>query len=160
MIKENCERVTFLMAEDDEDDRMLAGEALRSSGLLNEVIFVEDGEQLIDYLYGNGKYSDRSVYPFPGLILLDLNMPKMDGRQVLEELNRSEMIKKLPPIIVLTTSSADEDLMKSYNLGVSSFITKPVSLDKLAEVMQCISNYWIRLVSLPKFEEEEIVRSQ
>ena len=141
--------VPILMAEDDEDDRLLAKDAFNESRLANPLFFVNDGEELIDYLYRRGRYAVAEQFPLPGLILLDLNMPKKDGREALQEIKADAQLRQIP-IIVLTTSQEEEDIIRSYSLGVSSFITKPVTFEQLVEVIQCIGRYWFEIVALPK----------
>ena len=136
------------MADDDVEDRMLAKEALDESRLANTISFVEDGQELLDYLFNNGKYADRKKYPKPGIILLDLNMPKKDGREALKEIKAEKSLRSIP-VIVLTTSKAEEDIVRSYDLGVNSFITKPVSFAGLVEVMKAVGKYWFEIVELP-----------
>ncbi len=140
--------VTILMADDDEDDCMLAREALAESRLANDLHFVRDGEELMDYLYRRGIYTDPKKAPRPGLILLDLNMPKKDGREALKEIKTDPILRQIP-IIVLTTSKADEDIHRTYNLGANSFIIKPVTFAGLVEVMRTIGKYWFEIVELP-----------
>jgi len=142
----------ILVADDDEEDRMLVKEALEESRLINAVHFVEDGEELINFLRNKGKYSDKKKYPKPGLILLDLNMPKKDGRQALKEIKEDPELR-LTPIVVLSTSKAEEDVLKTYNLGVSSFITKPVSFAALVDIMKTLGKYWFEIVKLPHTDE-------
>ena len=139
--------ITILMADDDPDDRMLAEEALVENKLANDLHFVEDGEELMDYLHQRGKYSSGNA-PEPGLILLDLNMPKKDGREALAEIKADPKFRRIP-VIVLTTSKADEDIVRSYDLGVSSFITKPVTFEGLVNVARAIGDYWFGIVVLP-----------
>lgn len=143
--------VTILMADDDPDDCMLAREALAESRLANDLHFVSDGEELMDYLYQRGKYSVPGSAPRPGLILLDLNMPKKDGREVLKELKSDPDLRQIP-VLVLTTSQAEEDILRSYYLGANSYITKPVTFSSLIEVMQTLSKYWFEIVELPSQE--------
>ena len=138
----------ILMAEDDEDDRLLAQDAFVESKLSNPVFFVHDGEELLDYLYNRGRYASKEKFPLPGLILLDLNMPRKDGREALKEIKSDAKLRQIP-IIVLTTSKEEEDIVRSYSLGVSSFITKPVTFEQLVEVIQCIGQYWFEIVSMP-----------
>lgn len=140
--------VIILMADDDEDDYMLAREALIESRLTNELHFVKDGEELMDYLYRRGKYLDPISSPRPGLILLDLNMPRKDGREALQEIKANAQLRHIP-IVVLTTSKAEEDIYRSYDLGANSFITKPVTFAALVEVMKTIGKYWFEIVELP-----------
>lgn len=139
--------VTILMADDDPDDRMLTKDALSENKLANDLHFVENGEELLDYLYQRGKFN-RSNAPKPGLILLDLNMPKLDGREALKLIKSDPQLKRIP-IVVLTTSKAEEDILKTYDLGVNSFITKPVTFDDLVAVTREIGRYWFGIVVLP-----------
>lgn len=140
--------VTILMADDDEDDCMLAREALAESRLANALYLVRDGEELMDYLNQRGKYTDLNLAPRPGLILLDLNMPKKDGREALREIKADPQLKHIP-VVVLTTSKAEEDIYRSYELGANSYITKPVTFASLVEVMRTIGKYWFEIVELP-----------
>lgn len=142
--------ISILMADDDVDDQLLAKEALTEARLANELYFVKDGEELLDYLHSRGKYAEEPS-PRPGLILLDLNMPKMDGRQALKEIKEDADLRRIP-IVVLTTSSAEEDILRTYDLGVNSFITKPVTFEGLVEVMKSLSRYWFEIVELPRDE--------
>ena len=127
---------------------MLTTEAMNESRLVNRIDFVEDGEELMDYFNNIGKYSDSKNYPLPGLILLDLNMPRKDGREALREIKSSPHLKKIP-VIILTTSKAEEDIIRTYDLGVNSFITKPVTFNGMVNVMQAIGKYWLEIVELP-----------
>lgn len=140
--------ITILVADDDADDRMLIEDAFSESKLQNPLHFVEDGEQLLAYLKREGKYEDMEGKPYPGVILLDLNMPKMDGRTALAKIKEDEDLCRIP-VIVLTTSKAEEDILRTYNLGVNSFITKPVTFDGLVQVVRSIGQYWIEIVALP-----------
>jgi CheY-like chemotaxis protein len=149
-MKQRGNSVVILMAEDDPDDRLLSKEAFNEARLLNELRFVEDGEELIAYLAQTGKYSDPTLSPRPGLILLDLNMPKKDGREALEEIKANSKLRRIP-VVVLTTSKAEEDILRSYDLGVSGYITKPVSLEGLISVMKAIGDYWLEIVELPPY---------
>ena len=140
--------ISILIADDDADDRMLIEDAFDESRLSNPLSFVEDGEELLEFLRCEGRYTERKGEPLPGLIVLDLNMPKMDGRTALEHLKKDDHLRRIP-VIVLTTSQAEEDILKTYGLGVSSFISKPVTFDGLVEVVQTIGKYWIQIVALP-----------
>ena len=143
------EAITILIADDDEEDRVLTQEALSGARLTNDLRFVVDGEDLMDYLRHEGRYaSDASAAPVPGIILLDLNMPKLDGREALAEIKADPNLRQIP-VVVLTTSSAEADVLRSYELGVNSFITKPVTFAGLVEVMQGFSRYWFEIVELP-----------
>jgi CheY-like chemotaxis protein len=141
--------IIILIADDDAEDRMLIKEALDENRLTNAVQFVENGEELMDYLHNRGKFTDKEKYQTPGLILLDLNMPKKDGREALKEIKADEHLRVLP-VVVLTTSKAEEDILRTYDLGVSSFITKPVTFSSLVDVMRTLSKYWFEIVELPK----------
>jgi len=140
--------ITILLADDDEEDRAMTEEALKESRLANEVRFVADGEELTDYLFRRADYADPQRSPVPGLILLDLNMPKKDGREVLAELKSDPRLRQIP-VVVLTTSKAEEDIIRSYDLGVNSFITKPVTFEGLVEAMTVFTQYWFEIVALP-----------
>ncbi len=144
--------ITILMADDDEDDRLMTKEALEEAKLANDLRFVMDGEELLDYLYRRGKYTDPADSPRPGLILLDLNMPKKDGREALKEIKADPNLKRIP-IVVMTTSQAEVDIYRSYDLGVNSFITKPVSFEGLVYVVTMLARYWFQIVQLPDDNE-------
>ena len=140
--------ITILLADDDPDDRLLAKQALERSRLANDLRFVEDGEELIDYLRRRGRFTDPHTSPRPGLILLDLNMPRKDGREALKEIKNDPRLRDIP-VVVLTTSKTDEDIVRTYNLGVNSYITKPVRFSALVSVMRAIGKYWFEIVELP-----------
>jgi CheY-like chemotaxis protein len=141
--------ITILLADDDPDDRMLARDALDESRLANDLHEVVDGEELLEYLRRKGKYADPASAPRPGLILLDLNMPRKDGREALREIKADPELRSIP-VVVLTTSQAEEDIYRTYDLGVSSFITKPVSFEGLVAVMKALGRYWFEIVELPR----------
>jgi len=140
--------ITILMADDDLDDQLLTKDAFVECRLANDLRFVEDGEALMDYLHRRGKYTDPKDSPRPGLILLDLNMPRKDGREALGEIKADPDLRSIP-IVVLTTSKAEEDIVRSYDLGVNSFITKPVTFEGLVEVVKTFGKYWFEIVELP-----------
>ncbi|MBH0011343.1 response regulator [Pseudoalteromonas sp. SWYJ118] len=140
--------ITILMADDDEDDRLLTQDALAESRVLNELHFVEDGVELLEYLERKGKFVDKTTSPRPGLILLDLNMPRMDGREALEAIKANPNLKGIP-VVILTTSKQEEDMVKGYNLGAASYITKPVTFDGLVDLMKTLGKYWVEFVELP-----------
>jgi CheY-like chemotaxis protein len=140
--------IVILLADDDEEDRMLAADAMHASRVANDLRFVEDGEELLDYLYKRGRFTEPGSAPTPGLILLDLNMPRKDGREALREIKADPDLRRIP-VVVLTTSKAEEDIYRTYDLGANSFITKPVSFDGLVAVMRDIGRYWIEIVELP-----------
>jgi len=128
---------------------MLTADALAESRVVNDLRVVEDGEQLLDYLYRRNAYADPGSAPAPGLILLDLNMPRKDGREALKEIKADPELRRIP-VIVLTTSKAEEDIYRTYDLGANSFISKPVQFTSLVEVMKQIQRYWIEIVELPR----------
>ena len=145
----NPELITILIADDDADDRLMAKEALDECRLANNIDFVEDGVELMDYLRAKGRYAATGTARRPGLIILDLNMPKMDGREALREIKADPALRRIP-IVVMTTSKAEEDIYRTYDLGVNSFITKPVTFDGLVDVMKVLGTYWIEIVKLPE----------
>lgn len=147
-MKARGQSITILVADDDEEDRMMVKDAFQESRLANDLRFVENGEQLMDYLYRRGAYTDPQTSPVPGLILLDLNMPRKDGRAALQEIKSDQRLRKIP-VVVLTTSKAEQDIVRSYDLGVNSFITKPVTLSGLVEVVTALGKYWLEIVDLP-----------
>jgi CheY-like chemotaxis protein len=136
------------MADDDPDDRMLMKEALEENNLPNTIDFVEDGSELMDYLYNKGRFLQEKTIR-PGLIFLDLNMPKIDGREALRIIKSDPLLRRIP-IIVLTTSKAEEDIATTYDLGVNSFISKPARFADLVKVTRDIGHYWFGTVELPK----------
>ena len=140
--------ITILMADDDADDRALTKEALEEGHLINTIRFVEHGEELIEYLKRTGRYAPPAEAPRPGLILLDLNMPRKDGRAVLKEIKSDPDLRTIP-VVVLTTSKADEDVYRSYDLGVNSYIVKPVTFEALVDILQTLEKYWFEIVELP-----------
>lgn len=146
--------ITILMADDDEDDRLLARDALEASRVLNDLRFVEDGEQLMSYLRREGQYADRDSSPRPGLILLDLNMPRKDGREALIEIKADPSLRGIP-VVILTTSKQEEDKVRGYDLGAASYISKPVTFDGLVELMRALGKYWVEFVELPKEPEQQ-----
>ena len=140
--------VTILLADDDEEDRSMTVSALRERRVANAINCVGDGEELSDYLFHRGRYADAEAWPTPGLILLDLNMPRKDGREVLGEIKADDALRSIP-VVVLTTSKAEEDIARTYDLGVNSFITKPVTFEGLVQAMDAFSRYWLEIVELP-----------
>ena len=135
----------ILMADDDPDDRAMTQEAFRECRVANELRFVEDGERLMSYLHRKKGYENA---PWPGLILLDLNMPRKDGRQALAEIKSDPGLRRIP-VVILTTSRAEEDMLRGYELGAASYISKPVTYDRLVELMATIGKYWVDFVELP-----------
>jgi CheY-like chemotaxis protein len=144
----NPETISILIADDDADDRLMAREALEECRLANTIDFVENGVELLDYLRGRGRYAAIGAPKKPGLIILDLNMPKMDGREALRAIKSDPTLRRIP-IVVMTTSKAEEDIYRTYDLGVNSFITKPVTFEGLVGVMNVLGKYWIEIVALP-----------
>lgn len=140
--------ITILMADDDADDRMFTREAWEENRLVNELRFVEDGEELMDYLHRRGSYASAEDAPRPGLILLDLNMPRKDGREALKEIRDDPKLRYIP-VVILTTSKTQEDVYRSYDLGANSFITKPVTFESLVGVVRSLGDYWLEIVELP-----------
>ncbi len=142
----------ILMADDDPDDRLLVKDALAECGaqpsLTNAMRFVDDGEDLMDYLLRRGKYAEPSSCPRPDLILLDLNMPRKDGREALREIRAHADLRRIP-VVVFTTSRADTDIGLIYDLGANSFVTKPVAFDSLVNTLRHLSRYWLEVVELP-----------
>ena len=140
--------ITILVADDDPDDRQMTEDALREARLANDVRFVADGVELIDYLRRRGDYASAADAPRPGFVLLDLNMPRMDGREALEVIKADVELRRIP-VVILTTSRAEEDVYRSYDLGVAGYIAKPVTFDGLVTAMKDIGRYWFELVELP-----------
>lgn len=150
-MRKNVKPVVFLMADDDPDDRLLIKEAFQESLISNSIYFVEDGVELLDYLRRQDKYAHHSNSPTPDLILLDLNMPRKDGREALAEIKSDPHLRYIP-VVVLTTSKAEEDIMRSYDIGAASYITKPVTFDGLVEAIKGLKQYWVQIVRLPASE--------
>jgi two-component system response regulator len=145
---EHRRTVTILMADDDPDDRELTREAFVESRIANDLRFVEDGEELLDYLHRRGKYTDPESSPRPGLILLDLNMPRMDGREALRAIKADPRFRPIR-VVIMTTSKAEEDILRAYDLSAASYITKPVTFDGLIDVIKTLGKYWLEIVELP-----------
>ena len=154
-MKDQTTPIVILLADDDEEDRMLTCDALAESRLANVVVCVTDGEDLMDYLRREGKYAPPAHAPRPGFILLDLNMPKKDGREALREIKADPKLRQIP-VVVMTTSKSDEDVLESYNSGASSYITKTVTFEGLVEVMKGLGRYWFEIVELPRRQERGI----
>jgi len=140
--------LTILCAEDDADDRLLVQDALEESNVASDLRFVQNGEELMDYLLRRGAYRDPASSPRPHLLLLDLNMPRMDGREAIARI-RSEPSVRTLPVVVLTTSDASEDVQKVYELGANSYVVKPVSFDGLVRLLAELGRYWLEVVQLP-----------
>lgn len=135
---------TILLVEDNERDEVLTLRALKQSGIANEIVVTRDGVEALDYLFGTGPYEGRDIKILPQLILLDLKLPKMDGLQVLTRLRADERTKRLP-VVVFTSSSEQEDMIKSYDLGANSYVRKPVDFEQFAEATRQVGMYWFLL---------------
>lgn len=144
---------SILMADDDHDDQMLLNDAFDDVCLKSPLVFVNDGQELLDYLKQRGKFSELEGQPQPGIILLDLNMPRMSGREALEQLKKDEELRKIP-VIILTTSKREEDIQRSYQLGASSYIVKPVTFANMMAVAKSLSKYWMEIVTLTEMNRE------
>jgi len=151
-MRKNVKPVIFLMADDDPDDRLLIKEAFQESLISNSIYFVEDGVELLDYLRWQDKFANPKDAPTPDLILLDLNMPRKDGREALAEIKSDPRLRYIP-VVVLTTSKAEEDIMRSYDIGAASYITKPVTFDGLVEAIRGLGQYWVQIVRLPSMDK-------
>jgi CheY-like chemotaxis protein len=141
--------ITILLADDDADDREMTRRALTKNRLENDFYTVEDGEELMDFLHHRGQYAPPALSPAPGLILLDLNMPKKDGREALAEIKADPTLRRIP-VVVMTTSKAEEDIFRTYDLGSNSFISKPVTFAGLVELTNVLGRYWFQIVTLPE----------
>jgi CheY-like chemotaxis protein len=141
-------KISILIADDDPDDRELIRAAFDENSIKHRINFVENGEELLRYLNRSGHYADETLHPFPQIILLDLNMPKKDGREALRELKADNIFKSIP-VIILTTSMEQKDIVKSYELGVNSFIIKPVTYSGLVEFTRVLGKYWFEIAELP-----------
>lgn len=148
----NVRSITILMADDDEDDRMMTQDALTESRVLNNFQYVSDGVELLSYLRREGEYADAEKYPPPSLILLDLNMPRKDGREALLEIKNDPELRRIP-VVILTTSKDQEDKIRGYDLGAASFISKPVTFDGLVDLMKALGKYWVEFVEFPAQEK-------
>ena len=138
----------ILLAEDDRAGQELTRRALEAGKICNELRIVEDGEEALAYLFRRGKYKDPASSPRPDLLLLDLNLPRVDGREVLERVRAASKLRRMA-VVVLTTSRQEEDILRSYELGCNSFITKPVAMDQFIQLIQALEEYWFQIVVLP-----------
>jgi two-component system, response regulator len=143
----------ILLADDDPDDRDMTRKALERSRPPHELHTVADGEELLDFLHHRGRYSPPALSPTPGLILLDLNMPRKDGREALAEIKANPMLRRIP-VVVMTTSQAKEDIFRTYDLGGSSFISKPIAFTELVEVVARLTQYWFETVTLADIADQ------
>jgi CheY-like chemotaxis protein len=139
---------TVLVADDDPDDRDLTREAFAATGKAGDLRFVEDGQELLDYLYRQGSYAADGAAPRPDLLILDLNMPRLDGRSALRRI-KSDPELRLLRVVILTTSRASEDILAAYDISASSYIAKPASYRHLLEVVETLARYWLEVVELP-----------
>lgn len=144
----NGNPIVILMADDDKDDQLLTQEALQESRVQNTLILVNDGVELLDYLRGEGQFRDQDLL-WPGLILLDLNMPRMDGREALKEIKADPELRRIP-VVILTTFKTEADMLKGYDLGAASYLTKPVTFEGLVDLMKALGTYWVEFVELPQ----------
>ncbi len=147
-MKKNKTTLTILMADDDRDDCLLVKEAFIEARIINDLRFVHDGKELLEYLLHQGRFKEEEA-PRPGLILLDLNMPLMDGRQALKKIKGDTELRSIP-VVILTTSREDQDILRTYDLGANSYITKPVSFEGLVSVIKELKTYWLEIVELPE----------
>jgi two-component system, response regulator len=152
---EGARKLMILLADDDADDTAMIRKAIEKSGVPNTVYAVADGVELLDFLHHRGSFAPPAESPAPGIILLDLNMPRMDGHEALAEIKADPELRRIP-VVVMTTSKAEQDVLRTYDLGGSSFITKPVTASRLAEMMQVIGQYWCQIVKLPELSQETV----
>jgi len=150
------EKLGILIVDDDDDDRALIKEAFEVIQVHNPLCFLENGQNLMDYLFRRGEYSSKDEYYRPGLILLDLNMPRKDGREALKEIKSHPALKCIP-VAVFTTSTAQEDILLCYSLGVNTFITKPVTFNSLVEMLRVLTRYWFEIAVLPPVVESQLI---
>lgn len=143
------ESINILLVEDDSDDIAITERALRKAKLSNPLYIVRDGQEAMEFLTHTGKYTDKKLAPRPGLILLDLNMPRLDGREVLERIKDDPQLKRIP-VVVLTTSSQEEDIIRSYDGGANTFITKPVNFKGFIDAVIAIGKYWLEIAEIPE----------
>jgi len=143
----NKDPFVILMAEDDEHDIVATKRAWKKHRIANPLYIVNDGEECLDFLHQRGKYSEPGAAPRPGIVMLDIKMPKMDGLAVLKQIREDDEMRHLP-VIILTTSKAEEDRIRGYDLGVNAYIVKPVGFDSFSEAVNTISLFW-QLVELP-----------
>ena len=155
MPNENKKTFTILVADDDADDRKLTREAFQEANVAKDLRFVEDGVEVFEYLTNSGKFTDAKDTPWPSLLLLDLNMPRMDGREVLMKMRDDPRYAAIR-VIVLTTSKAEEDILRSYRLSAASYITKPITFEALVNVVETLGHYWLEIVELPRHDPSAV----
>lgn len=143
------DEIEVLLVEDNETDAELTIRALKKKNLANNLVWVKDGEEALEFIFATGRYSDRQVQDLPKLVLLDLRMPKVDGMEVLRRIKADERTNKIP-IVVLTSSKEDKDIVESYNLGVNSYVSKPVEFDEFTEAVSTLGLYWMLLNKSPE----------
>jgi CheY-like chemotaxis protein len=148
MISDNFQPIKILLVEDNVQDIEITQRAFAKGRVRNELTVVRDGEEAIEYLYHRGKYQDPATSPRPGMILLDLNLPKVGGLEVLQQIKKDDQLKQIP-VIVLTVSQREEDVVRSYDLGVNTYIQKPVEFDNFMRVVNAVHEYWILIATLP-----------
>jgi DNA-binding response OmpR family regulator len=141
--------IEILIVEDNPNDAEMTLRALKKNNLSNQVLVLSDGEEAIDFIFAKGKFSNREMHARPKMILLDLKLPKVDGLEVLKEIKGNEKTKIIP-VIVLTSSKEESDMIKSYQLGVNSYIVKPVDFDKFVEAVRELGLYWLLLNQQPR----------
>lgn len=145
-------QMMILMAEDDEDDRFLAQEAFAESSMVNPLRFVDDGQELMDYLLRRGRHQNDPEWRLPGLILLDLNMPRKTGFEALAEIRADQALRRIP-VVILTTSSSEDDVVLSYQMGANTFITKPHTQEGMTQMVEELGRYWLRLARIPPVDQ-------
>jgi CheY-like chemotaxis protein len=146
---DSAQKSVILLADDDPDDRAMTRKALEKNRLADDFYTVADGVELMDFLHHRGRYAPPALSPVPGLILLDLNMPKKDGREALAEIKSDSALRRIP-VVVITTSQSEEDVLRAYDLGGNSFISKPITLPGLVEATLVLGQYWFQVVTLPE----------
>jgi len=147
---------TVIMADDDEDDRLLTTDAMQEAGAKYQCFTVEDGQELLDYLRCRGKYASNINYDLPSVILLDLNMPILDGRETLKQLKLDPVLSGIP-VVILSTSDADEDILQGYDLGASSYMVKPTDYNSLVDMMKSFNHYWFECASIPHITSAQVI---
>lgn len=140
--------VRILLVEDDPSHRLLIRKNLENHGVSNDIIEAEDGQEALDYIYGAGVYADRKKYPMPDLVILDIKMPRMDGFGVLERLKSDPKTKRIP-VIMLTTSSRDEEIAKGYEYGANAYVTKPLDFSEFAQKLHDLKMFWVLTAEIP-----------